>query len=182
MTVTAPRILVAGIGNIFLGDDAFGVEVAQLLARQTIAESVHVVDYGIRGFDLAYALMDEYDAAILVDTLARGEAPGTISVIEPDLAALPDADPRAIAMHSIDPLTVLMLVRTLGGQPPPVYVVGCEPLTFGPDEGLMGLSAPVQAALAEAARIVVSLARDLLGAGSLGSQRYVVDSGQKGRP
>jgi hydrogenase maturation protease len=163
MTVTAPRILVAGIGNIFLGDDAFGVEAVQLLARQTMPESVRVVDFGIRGFDLAYALMEDYDAAILVDTLACGEAPGTISVIEPDLAALPDADPRAIAMHSIDPLTVLMLVRTLGGQPPQVYIVGCEPLTFGPDEGLMGLSAPVQAALMEAIRTVRVLVERLLG-------------------
>ena len=173
MTVTAPRILVAGIGNIFLGDDAFGVEVAQLLARQTMPESVRVVDYGIRGFDLAYALMDDYDAAVLVDTLARGEAPGTIAVIEPDLGALPDADPRAIAMHSIDPLTVLVLVRTLGGQPPPVYVVGCEPLTFGPDEGLMGLSAPVQAAVEEGARIVRTLVARLLGTAPQTARREV---------
>ncbi len=171
MTVTTPRILIAGIGNIFLGDDAFGVEVAQLLARQTMPESVRVVDFGIRGFDLAYALMDDYDAAILVDTLARGEEPGTISVIEPDLAALPDADANAIAMHSIDPLTVLMLVRTLGGQPPPIYVVGCEPLTFGPEEGQMGLSAPVQAALVEATRIVRALAERLLGAGPPAARR-----------
>jgi len=167
MTVTTPRILVAGIGNIFLGDDAFGVEVAQLLARQTMPESVRVVDFGIRGFDLAYALMDDYDAAILVDTLARGEEPGTIAVIKPDLAALPDADANAIAMHSIDPLTVLMLVRTLGGQPPPVYVVGCEPLTFGPEEGQMGLSAPVEAAIEEATRVVRSLVGKLLGTAPL---------------
>lgn len=160
--MTAPRILVAGIGNIFLGDDAFGVEVAQLLARQTMPAGVRVVDFGIRGFDLAYALMDDYEAAILVDTMARGEAPGAVTVIEPDLATLADADARAIEMHSIDPLTVLMLVRTLGGQPPPVYVVGCEPLTFGPEEGLMGLSVPVQAALVEATRIVRSLAERLL--------------------
>ena len=169
--MTAPRILVAGIGNIFLGDDAFGVEVAQLLAKQPMAEGMRVVDFGIRGFDLAYALMDEYEAAILVDTMARGEAPGTLTVIEPDLAALPDADARAIEMHSIDPLTVLTLVRTLGGQPPPVYVVGCEPLTFGPEEGQMGLSAPVQAALVEATRIVRALAERLLGAGPPAARR-----------
>ncbi|MGI8858246.1 MAG: hydrogenase maturation protease [Thermomicrobiales bacterium] len=162
--MSAPRILVAGIGNIFLGDDAFGVEVAQLLARQTLPEGVRVVDFGIRGFDLAYALMDDYEAAILVDTMARGEAPGTLSIIEPDLAALPDADAQGIAMHSIDPLTVLVLMRTLGGQPPPVYVVGCEPLTFGPEEGQMGLSAPVQASLVGATRMVHSLVERLLAA------------------
>ncbi len=161
--MTAPRILVAGIGNIFLGDDAFGVEVAQSLAKQPMPEGVRVVDFGIRGFDLAYALMDDYEAAILVDTMARGDAPGTLTVIEPDLTTLPDADARAIEMHSIDPLTVLMLVRTLGGQSPPVYVVGCEPLTFGPEEGQMGLSAPIQAALEEATRIVLSLVGKLLG-------------------
>ncbi len=172
--MTAPRILVAGIGNIFLGDDAFGVEVAQLLAKQPMPEGVRVVDFGIRGFDLAYALMDDYEAAILVDTMARGEAPGTLTVIEPDLTTLPDADARTIEMHSIDPLTVLMLVRTLGGQSPPVYIVGCEPLTFGPEEGQMGLSAPIQAALEEATRIVLSLVGKLLG-----TYAETVGSGQK---
>lgn len=166
MSVPAPRILVAGIGNIFLGDDAFGVEVAQLLATQTMPEGVRVIDFGIRGFDLAYALMDDYEAAILVDTMARGEAPGTLSVIEPDLAALPAADAQGMAMHSIDPFSVLVLMKTLGGQPPPVYVVGCEPLTFGPDEGQMGLSAPVQASLAGATQMVRSLAERLLAASS----------------
>ena len=169
--MSAPRILVAGIGNIFLGDDAFGVEAVQLLARQTMPEGVRVVDFGIRGFDLAYALMDEYEAAILVDTLARNEAPGTISVIEADLTALQAADASAIEMHSIDPLTVLRLVRTLGGQPPPVYVVGCEPLTFGPEEGQMGLSAPVQAALAGATQMVHSLVERLLAASAGAGRR-----------
>lgn len=164
--MTAPRVLIAGIGNIFLGDDAFGVEVVRSLLADSLPDGVRVVDFGIRGFDLAYALMDGYAAAILVDTFARGEAPGTVSVIVPDLATLPDADTRAIEMHSIDPLTVLMLVRTLGGQPPPVYVVGCEPLTFGPEEGQMGLSAPVQTALAEAVRTVRSLVGTLLDTGA----------------
>jgi len=167
----AARILVAGIGNIFLGDDAFGVEVVRSLAADAATEGVRVVDFGIRGFDLAYALMDGYDAAILIDTLARGDAPGTLAVIIPDLAALPDADARAIAMHSIDPLTVLMLVRTLGGQLPPVTIVGCEPLTFGPEEGQMGLSEPVQAAVEGAARIVRSLVEQLRETGAIAGSR-----------
>jgi hydrogenase maturation protease len=162
--MSAPRILIAGIGNIFLGDDAFGVEVVQALAREQWPEGVRVVDFGIRGFDLAYALMDGYDAAVLVDTLARGQAPGTIAVIQPDLTALAAANPRTIEMHSIDPLSVLRLVRTLGGEPPTVYVVGCEPETFGPDEGLMGLSAPVQAALGVGAQTVRSLVERFIGA------------------
>ncbi len=168
--MTAPRILIAGIGNIFLGDDAFGVEVAQRLATHTMPDGVRVVDFGIRGFDLAYALMDDYEAAIFVDTMARGEAPGTLSVIEPDLAALPNPDAQGIAMHSIDPFSVLVLMKTLGGTPPPIYVVGCEPLTFGPDEGQMGLSAPVQASIETAISMIRALV-DRLCAASVGTGR-----------
>src|SRR5947209_2000127 len=92
----AGQILVAGVGNIFLGDDAFGVEVAQRLLRRSLPEGVRVVDFGIRGFDLAYALMRddlaEGGTAILVDALPRGEPPGTLYVIEPDLDALGEPD------------------------------------------------------------------------------------------
>src|SRR5437870_2595644 len=83
-----PRILVAGIGNIFLGDDAFGCEVVQRLAARAWPASVRVVDFGIRGFDLAYALMDGYDVTIFVDATPRADAPGTLYTIEPDLSEL----------------------------------------------------------------------------------------------
>jgi hydrogenase maturation protease len=82
------KILVAGVGNIFLGDDGFGVEVALSLSKRQLPESVTVKDFGIRGFDLAYALLDPWDAVIIVDALPRGEAAGTLYVVEPDLAAL----------------------------------------------------------------------------------------------
>ncbi|MGH7848434.1 MAG: hydrogenase maturation protease, partial [Candidatus Binatia bacterium] len=76
--MTPAKILVAGIGNIFLGDDGFGVEVARELAKRKLPESVRVVDFGIRGFDLAYALLDGYDLTILVDAAPRGGLPGTL--------------------------------------------------------------------------------------------------------
>jgi len=152
-------VLVAGIGNVFLGDDGFGVEVAQRLSRRPQPSGARVEDYGIRGYDLAYALMARPDQAILVDACPRGEAPGTVYVMEPDLerldapetgAALPDA-------HDMNPLNVLRLARALGGSLGPVLVVGCEPETLGPPEGLMGLSEPVQAAVDEAVELVEEL-------------------------
>jgi len=155
------RILVAGVGNIFLGDDGFGVEVAQALSKRQLAESVSVKDFGIRGFDLAYALLDPWDAVIIVDALPRGEAAGTLYVVEPDLAALsgtPSAD-TAINPHGMDPVRVLNLAASQGTISAQVLVVGCEPQDFGDElEGRMGLSAPVQAAVEEAAKMVLELA------------------------
>src|ERR1700723_2432639 len=81
-------VLVAGIGNIFLGDDGFGVEVVRGLTTRSMPEGVTVKDFGIRGFDLAYALLDPWDTVILVDALPRGEAAGTLFVLEPDLTGL----------------------------------------------------------------------------------------------
>jgi hydrogenase maturation protease len=159
--MNAQRILVAGIGNIFLGDDAFGVEVAQRLLRQPWPPEVRVVDFGIRGFDLAYALADGYDVAILVDALPRGEAPGTLYVLEPDLEMLNGTGGSQgveIETHAMDPVKVLRLAHSMGNLPKQVLVVGCEPGELGSDEDMsMGLSEPVQAALDEAVKMVVSL-------------------------
>ena len=156
------RVLVAGIGNIFLGDDAFGVEVVQNLARRPWPERVHVVDFGIRGFDLAYALLDGYDAAILVDALPRGEAPGTLYVVEPDLTELNGSDSVQIETHSMDPVKVLRLAHAMGDLPDQILVVGCEPAALDPDEGgYMGLSTPVEAALDEAMQLVESLVHSI---------------------
>ncbi|MDQ3813469.1 MAG: hydrogenase maturation protease [Armatimonadota bacterium] len=157
------RILIAGIGNIFLGDDAFGVEVAQRLAQRALPAGVRVTDFGIRGFDLAYAILDGYDVTILVDATPRGGIPGTLYVIEPELNELNGADGAAIETHGLDPVKVLHLVKVLGGQPGRILVVGCEPATFGPEhEGQMGLSAPVQAAVDEAVRLIEELAAKLI--------------------
>ena len=161
-----PQILVAGVGNIFLGDDAFGVEVVQRLALRPQPAAVRLADFGIRSFDLAYALMDGYDATLLIDALPRGQAPGTLYLLEPDLRALEQASPAAVDAHSMDPVKVLQLVQSLGGQPGRLLVLGCEPGSFGPaDQGQMGLSEPLQAALepavAMAERIIGQLCQEV---------------------
>jgi len=163
MTPTMPpRILIACVGNIFLGDDAFGVEVARRLAGRTLPEGVRVVDYGIRGFDLSLALLDDKtDVTILVDAVPRGEPPGTLYVIEPDWDSGDEPNPTQespIEMHAMDPVRVLRLVGALGGRPRRVLVVGCEPTPLDPDDDPpMELSAPVLAAVDEAIVLVESL-------------------------
>src|SRR5215212_7277717 len=112
-----PSILIAGIGNIFLGDDAFGVEVAQRLTQRAWPEGVRVVDFGIRGFDLAYAILDGPDLTIMVDAVPRGEAPGTLYLIEPELGDIDSAGDQALDTHGMNPVKVLQLVKRLGGDP-----------------------------------------------------------------
>jgi hydrogenase maturation protease len=153
-------VLVAGIGNIFLGDDAFGVEVVRRLANRTLPAGVQVVDFGIRGFDLAHALMDSDATAVLVDATPRGGEPGTLYLLE---AAVDGGEP-SVETHAMDPATVLRLVEALGGRPPRVLVVGCEPATIDlDDEGQIGLSPAVEAAVDEAVRMIESLVGDLEG-------------------
>ncbi len=154
-----PRILVAGIGNIFLGDDAFGCEVVKRLSERPWPESVRVVDFGIRGFDLSYALMEDYDVTILVDATPRGETPGTLYTIEPELEQLGDLDAQdmMVETHGMNPMKVLSMVKAMGGQFRKLFLVGCEPATFGPEEGQMGLSEPVEAAVDKAASMVEAL-------------------------
>jgi hydrogenase maturation protease len=149
-----PRLLVAGLGNIFLGDDAFGVEVARHLGESLLDGAVAVQDFGIRGRDLAYALQDGYDAVILVDATRQGGAPGTLYVIEPDL---PDAFP--LDGHGLTPARVLALARSLG-RCPPARVVGCEP---GSLEPAGGLSPAVASAVCPAAELVRRVAEEMLG-------------------
>jgi hydrogenase maturation protease len=150
------KILIAGVGNIFLGDDGFGVEVAQALSKRQVPETVTVKDFGIRGFDLAYALLDPWDGVIIVDALSRGDAPGTLYVIEPDCSGAGEAE---INPHGMDPVRVLNLAASMGAISARVFVVGCEPQDFGDElEGRMGLSSPVQAAVEEACHMVLELA------------------------
>ncbi len=154
------RILVAGIGNVFLGDDGFGVAVADRLSRQVLPAGVDVVDYGIRGMDLAYALSG-YDFAIFVDAVPRGGTPGTLYVIEADL----DTNGVVPEAHAMDPAKVIALAHELGPLPARVIVVGCEPETVmtGEEEDIVfELSEPVRAAVAggvrEVEQLLVSLA------------------------
>jgi hydrogenase maturation protease len=154
------RILVACVGNIFLGDDGFGVEVARSLARRKLSPDILVKDYGIRGFDLAYALLEPWDAVVLVDALPRNDAPGTLYIVEPDLSCMGDSSTPGMEMnpHGMDPVRVFNLARTMGPIPGSVFVVGCQPNDFGDElDGRMGLSAPLQAAVEEASNMVEEL-------------------------
>lgn len=154
------KLLIAGIGNIFLGDDAFGVEVVRRLSAQEWTSGITVRDYGIRGLDLAYALMDDFDAFILVDACPRGNVPGTLYTIEID----PDSVDGELNFdgHSLHPLKVLQMVKAMGGRPTRVLLLGCEPETFGDEEdGHMGLSASVDASLNCAVSMVQELVNKL---------------------
>jgi hydrogenase maturation protease len=165
------RTLVAGIGNIFLSDDGFGVEVAARLADRDLPDDVRVIDYGIRGMHLAYDLAGGYDTAILVDATPRGGVPGTLYLIEPGSGSDPGdtsaAPPRSgeesqaqvaspiFDAHGMQPDVVLGMLDTLGGdRPGRILIVGCEPASV--DEG-MGLSEAVAAAVDEAAAVVLEL-------------------------
>ncbi|HYV36397.1 MAG TPA: hydrogenase maturation protease [Gemmataceae bacterium] len=161
--MNVPRILIAGVGNIFFGDDGFGVEVAQRLAERPLSEGVRVVDFGIRGLDLAYALLDGYDAAILVDAVARGGAPGKLYVLELDAAqdALNDKAGLLIEPHTLDPARVLALVKSLGGNVGRMLLVGCQPQPPDPDDLRMELSEPVRAAVQESLDLIESLIEKL---------------------
>jgi hydrogenase maturation protease len=156
------RMLIAGIGNIFLADDGFGVEVVRRLAERGVPEGVEVVDFGIRGLDLAYALMDPYEAVVFVDALPRGEEPGTIYLIEPEVEVEGEV---TLDTHGMDPVKVIRFARALGAELPRTLVVGCEPqlLLSGEDydDMLMELSEPVLAAVPEAVKLVESLVGEI---------------------
>ena len=159
------RILIAGIGNIFHGDDAFGVEVACRLGMRHLPKEARVVDFGIRGFDLAYALLDEYDVAVFVDATSRGGPPGTLYTIEIDPGDASSLDERRfdVATHGMNPMRVLQMAQAMGDCPGRILLVGCEPEALGSEEeGLMGLSDTVSAAVDPAADVVEALVARLL--------------------
>lgn len=154
-------ILVACIGNMFLGDDGFGSEVALALSRAQLPGEVQVVDYGIRGLDLTYALLAPWSAVVLVDTVSRGGTPGTLYLLQPDDSES-DGAPVGVDPHALDPTAVIRTARTLGEVSAEIYIVGCEPLDFGDDmAGRMGLSDAVQAAVPAAAAMVAHLTTQL---------------------
>ena len=152
------KVLIAGVGNIFLGDDGFGVEVARALNKRELPSGVSVKDFGIRGFDLAYALLDAWDLVIIVDALSRGEAAGTLFVIEPELNG-PGSANTELNPHGMDPVRVLSLAASMGTISAQVLVAGCEPHDFGDElEGRMGLSSPVQGVVDAACDMILDLA------------------------
>jgi hydrogenase maturation protease len=154
-------ILIAGIGNIFNGDDAFGVYVARQLQGVKLPKGVQVLDFGIRSYDLAYAIGDGYHAVIFVDATARGGAPGTLYQFELDPLKLEAAN-TVINGHSLNPVAVLQLAQASGVNVGRLFLVGCEPKVLDNPGGDFGLSANVQAAVPEAVNMIVSLAENLL--------------------
>ncbi|MDJ0385074.1 hydrogenase maturation protease [Streptomyces sp. G-G2] len=155
--------LIAGIGNVFLGDDGFGVETLRQLAAHPLPSTAQAVDFGVRGVHLAYQLLDGYDTLILLDATARGGAPGTLYLIEADEPGSVEPGRPVLDGHHMSPDAVLALLGTLcegtGGTPPRrTLVVGCEPARV--EEGI-GLSAPVAAAVPEAVRMVLGLLQEL---------------------
>jgi hydrogenase maturation protease len=162
-TPAGPRVLVAGIGNVFLGDDGFGVEVVRRMSGRPTPPGVDVVEFGIRGMDLVYALQRDYQAVLFVDAAVRGEPPGTLTVLEPQQAWHGPADVRT---HGMDPVQVLRLARELGQVPDRVLVLCIEPdevMQGGPDEDVVvELSEPVRGALDEAVRLVEETVDGLL--------------------
>ncbi|HEV8063934.1 MAG TPA: hydrogenase maturation protease [Acidimicrobiales bacterium] len=158
------RVLIAGVGNIFLGDDGFGAEVARRLIGSTLPAGIEVGDFGIRGIHLAYQLLDGYDALILVDAVQRGDAPGTVSVIEPEDTGDGKAK-GAMDGHDLDPVSVLNMLRNMGGSVGRTVVIGCEPAVISE---CMGLSPPVEQAVALAASLALetasAMAAELVGA------------------
>ena len=151
------RILVAGIGNIFFGDDAFGVEVIAALTRADLPENVDAIDFGIRGYDLAYAIMDGYGATILVDITSKGQPPGTLYLMELDPEEIAKLEQKMPDGHGLDPVQVLRLVYSFGGQITRLYVVGCEPAVLETEDGEIGLSEVVGAAVPEAVEMIKRL-------------------------
>jgi hydrogenase maturation protease len=156
------RVLIAGIGNIFLGDDGFGVEVVKRLAGRELPGDVEVRDFGIRGMDLAYALQDDYEVVVFVDAIPRGEKPGTVYLIEPEIE---EDGGVVLDTHGMDPVKVIKFARALGPGPSRTLVVGCEPQVVlsgeDYDEMLMEMSEPVQAAVEEAVKMVKSLVEEI---------------------
>ncbi|HEY2680634.1 MAG TPA: hydrogenase maturation protease [Candidatus Udaeobacter sp.] len=154
------RVLVAGIGNIFFGDDAFGCEVAAELLKRSWPDGVTIVDYGIRAYDLAYAIMDGYDATVLIDAAPRGEKPGTVYLLELDADKVDTCGDEIADAHALTPVRVLQMIRTLAGRAKNLYLVGCEPARLD-GEGVLGLSEQVRDAVPVAVKMTEKIIADL---------------------
>jgi len=157
-----PKILIAGLGNIFLGDDLFGVAVVRALAKYSLPKNVKVIDFGIRGVDFAFELMEPYDAVILVDVVQRGGSPGTVYLIEPDLSdfTLHPGVQTPLEPHGFIPTDVFGWLQLLGKKCQYVRLVGCEPFTLQASEvGEIALSPQLNGAIEQAIDIIQSLVK-----------------------
>jgi hydrogenase maturation protease len=157
------RVLVAGIGNVFQSDDAFGVEVATLLAARTLPPGVRVEDFGIRGLHLAYELLEGYDGLIIIDAVPMSEPPGTLAVIAPEFDTVTSSETAGEApvvdAHTMNPDVVLATLRRLGGSVGKILIVGCQPATL--QDG-MGLTPSVAAVVGDAALLCVQLVSEMI--------------------
>ncbi len=158
------RVLVAGIGNIFMTDDAFGVEVADRLADRPFPPGVRVEDFGIRGVHLAYELLEGYDALVLIDAVPMGEPAGTVAVMEPEIEAPGTPGTAGLAgpavdAHTMSPEVVLGTLSRLGGSVEKIFIIGCQPADFG--EG-MGLTPTVAAAVDDAVEMCCQLITEIV--------------------
>jgi hydrogenase maturation protease len=157
------RVLVAGIGNIFQSDDAFGVEVAALLAARTLPPGVRVEDFGIRGVHLAYELLEGYEGLVIIDAVPMGEPPGTLAVIEPELdpgaSSESAGEVSVVDAHTMNPDVVLATLRRLGGSVERILIVGCQPADL--QDG-MELTPAVAAAVENAAELCVQLVSEMV--------------------
>jgi hydrogenase maturation protease len=154
------RVLVAGVGNIFFGDDAFGCEVARALSTRPQPDDVVVRDFGIRTLDLSYALLDGVERLILIDAMARGGAPGTLYVLAPEMPTAPASG--ALGGHGVTAEQVVSTALALGAAPPALRVVGCEPFALGSElEPLSALSPAVRAAVPRAVELVEGLLEEV---------------------
>jgi hydrogenase maturation protease len=157
------QILIAGIGNIFLGDDGFGCEVIRELASRSTPPEWTIKDFGSRSYDLAYALTKNFDTIILVDATQRGDAPGTLYHMEIDLGSLTQSEPPVTDAHAMNPVVALQMAKSVGEITAKIYLVGCEPAIVESEDGQFGFSDPVQQAIPQAVAMIEQLARQELG-------------------
>ena len=148
------RILVAGIGNIFLGDDAFGCDLARELSARALPPEVTVRDFGIKSYDLAYALAENHDAIILVDASPRGDAAGTTYLVEIDPRELAELEAESPDAHTMNPVNALKMAQSVGPVTAKIYLVGCEPAKLETVDGQISLSEPVQRAIPQAIELI----------------------------
>jgi hydrogenase maturation protease len=156
-----PRILIAGIGNIFMGDDGFGCEVARALLARGLPPAVKVQDFGIRSFDLAYALTEGYEAIILVDAVSQRASPGTVFLIEPEVGGF-EAGVSSADAHTMNPVAVIQMAERLGGIKGKLFLVGCEPRILDSEDGEMELSDEVRRGVPRALEMIGRLVNELL--------------------
>lgn len=146
--------LIAGFGNVLLGDDGFGVHVIKRLAAMTLPSHVQTMDVGIGGMELVLRLKTGFDEVIVVDAVRRGETPGTLFVFAPNERELNRDSGKALNPHVAEPLAAMRMAKTLGVLPAAITVVGCEPENCSPG---IGLSAAVSAAIDPSLNVIRKL-------------------------